>query len=178
MKNINVGQLVTSIKVLSRTSTGQKYMFAKMLHKASTIDWVTTKYVTFDAMIKAEIPNLNAEVHKLIYGYTCMQKFSWTMAQQKYCLEHLGWSKFVAAANKELTKLVHIAFVKKYKKIPMSKLVAKSPSNISADRTYCFNLPDQSANKLDGILSQYGMTIVDGRKHGLRDAVISLIDSL
>jgi len=178
MKNINVGQLVKSIKVLSRTSAGQKYMFAKVLHKASTIDWEITKYATFDGMIKAEIPNLNAEVHNLIYGYTCMQKFVWTILQQKYCLEHLGWTKFVAAANKETVKMGHIAFVKKYKKISMSTLVDKSTTANKGERTYFFSLPDQSANKLDGILGQHGMTITNGRKHGVHDSVIALLDSL
>ena len=178
MKSINVGQLVKSIKVLSRTSAGQKYMFAKILHKASTIDWENTMYDTFDGMIKAEIPNLNAEVHNLIYGYTCMQKFVWTIKDQKYCLEHLGWAKFVAAANKETVKMTHVAFVKKYKKIPMSTLVDKKEAANNGERTYFFSLPDQSANKFDGILGQHGMTIINGRKHGVHDSVIALLNSL
>ena len=179
MKNLNISQLVTSIKKLSRTSTGQKYMFAKLLNMAAnTIDWEVTQYVTFDAMIKAEIPNLNAEVHNLIYGYTCMQKFNWPEKEQKYCLERLGWTKFVAAINKETAKLGHVAFVKKYKKIPMSKLVDTGTQANTGERSYAFSLPDKLANKLDGILSQHGITVINGRKHGLRDSVISLISTL
>ena len=34
------------------------------------------------------------------------------------------------------------------------------------------------ANKLDGILTQHGITVINGRKHGLRDSVISLINTL
>ena len=178
MKNLNISQLVTSIKTLSRTSTGQKYMFAKLLYKASTIDWAVTKYLTFDAMIKAEIPNLNAEVHNLIYGYTCMQKFNWVDKEQKHCLGHLGWTKFVAAINTETSKLGYLAFVKKYKKIPISKLVGFNGKSNTGERSYNFSLPDKLANKLDGILTQHGITVINGRKHGLRDSVISLINTL
>jgi hypothetical protein len=178
MKSTYVIKLVNTLKSVSRKTVDQKYAFAKLLHQASTMDWGTTQYSTFTEMVETELPNLSTEVHKLIHGYVCMQKFKWPMYEQLYCLHRLGWTKFVAAMNKETTDLGCTAFTKKYKAIPMSQLVDTKAVATHSDRAYFFRLPDPLANKLDGILAQYGMTTVAGRKHGMRDSVIALLNTL
>jgi len=178
MKDQNFKVIVDTIKKLSFNSDSQKYDLAKVLHQARIVNWSQTKYKTFDNMIKVEINDTNREVYTLIYGYSCMQKFKWSDAAIKTVLKQLGWSRFVAAIQKEFVIKTKYDFINKYYKMPMNKLIPVRAVDPEGDRAYGFNLPAEHANKWDGILTQHGMTIINGRRHGVRDSVISLINTL
>jgi hypothetical protein len=170
--------LVSSMKVLSKGTDAQKYEFAKVLYQASHLDWSETQYGSFAAMLNAELTNTASEVHSLIYAYQCMAKFGWSRASQLQCLAHLGWTRYVMAIQAEHSPIDPYTFMDKYHKMPVYMISPKAAPLPDADRAYAFTIPAFSADKLDGILKDHGMTIAFGRRHGVRNSVISLISSI
>jgi len=178
MNTKEIQALVSSIKVLSKGTDAQKYEFAKVLYTASHKDWSETEYGSFAAMLNAELTNTASEVHGLIYAYQCMGKFNWTKAIQLECLAHLGWTRYVMAIQEEHIPINPHAFMDKYYKMPVYMISPKAAPLPDADRAYAFTIPAFAADKLDGILKDHGMTVAHGRRHGVRNSVISLISSL
>jgi hypothetical protein len=170
--------LVSSMKVLSKGTDAQKYEFAKVLYQASHLDWSETLYGSFAAMLNAELTNTASEVHGLIYAYQCMTKFNWSRNIQLQCLAHLGWTRYVMAIQAEHSPIDPHAFMEKYHKMPVYMISPKAAPLPDADRAYAFTIPAFAADKLDGILKDHGMTIAFGRRHGVRNSVISLIGSI
>lgn len=178
MKN-ETNDIVKALQKCSITVVQHKLAFAKLLSKAVLLNWSKTDYKTFDGMIKYELNDSNNEIYQLLYEYSCIQKFAWFNSKEQSAIsELLGWTRFVLAIQFETEKLTVIEFVAKYKNIALYKLKKKEEKSDDCDRAYGFSLPYIHANKLDGILIQHGMTITNGRRHAVRDSVMSFLDSL
>jgi len=172
-----IQEIVGGIRVLSKGTDAQKYEFAKVLYNASHLDWSETEYGSFAAMLNDEITNIASKVHGLIYAYQCMGKFNWTKTIQLECLTHLGWTRYVMAIQEEKGVIDPKTFMDKYYNMPVYLISPKAAPLPDADRTYAFSIPAFSADKLDGILKDHGMTISHGRRHGVRNSFISLISA-
>jgi hypothetical protein len=171
--------IVSELKRLSTSTSMHKYKFAKTLNQASLTNWSNTDYKTFDKMVTIELNDSSEDIYQMLYEFRCMQKNEWfDAATQMALLELLGWKRFVLAIQFETEKMTAPKFTTKYRKIAFYKLKQKQEQLPGGDRAYSYSLPHIIANKYDGILMNHGMTIVNGRRHGVRAAMISFIDTL
>jgi hypothetical protein len=171
--------IVSALKRLSTSTAKNKYKFAKVLHQASLINWANTHYGSFDKMVTAELDDSGNEIYEMLYEFSCMQKKGWfSEGSQLAIIELLGWTRFVLAIQLETDDMPVFQFVAKYKKVAHYKLRKKQEKVPGGDRAYGFSLPEAYANKYDGILIQHGMSIIDGRRRGVRAAMKSFLDSL
>ena len=170
--------LIQSLNVAVVSSDTSKYRLAKAFAEAeTTVTWGATQYGSFEEMVVKELTISIVTVMQLIYNYRGIKLLQFTQAQNLIVLGELGWKRFTLASRKHRATINYVDFIKKYKGIALYKLSKVKKSHAKADRAYGFSLPCAYADKLDGILQQYGLTTVGTRRHNVRESVMRWLDT-
>jgi len=150
---------------------------AKTLHWAkNVVVWKYTEYKGWSGFCRAHITMSDSNIWRLVSLVNKLKNFGYTDDDCKEIIREIGWSRFILGMFDLKRKLSVTSFIKKYKTWDPS--TKKPDEKEGGDRAYAFSLPVDLADKLDGYLTLYGMTVCQSRRHGVRDAFITLVENL
>ena len=177
---MNVETVVKTLKTLTLGNDKSHYKLAEAFTNAcDNVIWSDTKYKTFNGMVNTILTIDSSKVFELISGYRSIELFNFKSKEIDNCLSELGWKRLTLVAQFESNKnITESAFIKKYRGMPLYVLKPKQEADTQGDRAYGFSVPKDVADKLDGILMQFGMTTQQSRRRGVREAVIQWLGTL
>lgn len=144
-----------------------------------TVNWRFTSYKSFSKFIEVETTLNVQSAHQHMFNYRAIIKFAYTPKQIASGIQALGYYRLVTVLRLQTTKVPMKVLITKYRGVNVAGLNNQKSDPTSSDRAYVFSLPEDYADKLDAALSNYGMVApTNGRRHGVRAAVMGLIDTL
>ena len=148
---------------------------AKDLYWANNvIVWRLTDYRSFSRFVESELkmPVTTAYVYRL--AGRKISDFKYSDAECHRIIRAIGWVRFCNGMNKQMRRLSAATFIAKYRNLPFNH--ASNKRDPDGDIYFSVSVPNAEGCKFTAKLMEYGMSESHGRRHGVRDAMISFIN--
>lgn len=167
-----VDQVVRSVQNMDT----KQVEFARDIYWASlAINWRKTKYQSFQKFIKKELNMAVSTAYRYRLVGKLIEQFKYSDSQCKKMVAAIGWSRFCIGMNLMRAKCSVRGFIQAYKGLKISTDYRRK-NNEGGDSYFGFALPHEQSCKFTAKLMQYGMAESDGRRRGIRDAMIKFVD--
>lgn len=161
---------------VSRSKT--KLAFALLNTKRSE-NWGSTTYISWKGFCNMNVALSTASVYVYVKTAEMAENNKFTPTASDYIVQTIGWERFRLGLTKigESEVITAAKFIERYKHLNLNERITYEESESNLEN-FTFNVPSDTADKLNSLLTTYGMRTTNRSRTNMSSALIKLVESL
>ena len=155
-----------------------KFDLAFMLYDTKlTTNWRSTQYGSWINYCNQEIPLAQSTIYKYLNTAKLAKEFNYCHSEVGTIVHAIGWARFQLGLTKLTRRILPKTFIKRFNDLNLNERVTYSESD-SDLVNFSFQLPEDVATSLTGMLLARGMRINNKSRVNASHAMCKLVDEM
>ncbi len=162
---------------LASISNNKVKLAFELLYTKRSEKWSTTTWMSWKNFCSMNVALSHAAIYVYLKTAELAQRNKFTELQSAYIVNTIGWERFRIGLTKiDATEIITTAtFIERYKNLNLNERVVHEEGE-SELVNFSFNVPEETANKLNAILTTHGMRTTNKSRSEMSSALVKLVD--